>query len=972
MFADIYRKISEKEIPECGGQGTVYEHRKTGAKIFTLRTEDINKVFMIGFRTTPEDSTGVAHIMEHSVLCGSEKFPLKDPFVELVKGSLNTFLNAMTYPDKTVYPVASCNDKDFMNLMDVYLDAVFHPNIYKEKKIFLQEGWHYEFSEEDDELTLNGVVYNEMKGAFSNPDSVLERFTLNALYRGTTYEHESGGDPEEIPNLTYEQFLEFHRTYYHPSNSYIYLYGDMDMEEKLLWMDEHYLNAYGKRSMDTAIGEALPVPEGTLVEKSYALSEGEDLLNRTYLSENYVLPKVEDSLTDLAWEVLDFVLLGAPGAPLSEILMEKGIGEEICGGYCAGIKRPYWSVIAKNSEKEKLGDFHETVKECITGLCENGIDKNSLLAALNFIEFKYREEDFGRTPAGLSFGLNAMESWLYDLDPTLYLTYNEEFKKLKELAATSYFEDLLREAILRNTEMATVIITPEKGLTEKKEEELREKLSAYKASLSEEQVRKIRETEKALKAYQDEPDDPRLRKCLPTLGIADIRREADKVRTGYRDGIIYSDIPTHGIAYMRLIYDLSSFTEEEIQFVSLLKSLFGDMETGSHSVRELSDEMFLKTGGISHMTNAYSVENGKDYKPAFIVELRTLKDHIEDGIRLAMEMTLDTRFDNEERVIEKLLETKSSMQARLDGASHSVAVTRCRSYQEGSQRFEDLTGGIAFNDFLSGAAKMVKEPVHKKRFLKSLKNAAAKLGALPFEAVLSGDEECFREMKRVLLSRPEMSSVKEGYPEAAASLSGEKKITPVSRLNEGLKCSSQVNYVARTGRFTKEGEAGSGAYDVLRILLNYDYLWTNLRVKGGAYGCMSGFMRSGQGYLVSYRDPKLKETDDVYAALPEYLENLELSGEDLTKYIIGAIASVDQPVTASVEAARGPAYYYNGTTDEILQKSRDEIIGCTAETIRSMADGIRRLLSGDSICVIGNAGAIEKESGLFRSVRELY
>ena len=967
MFSDIYRKISEKEIPECGGTGVYYEHIKTGAKVFTMKTPDVNKVFMIGFRTTPDDSTGVAHIMEHSVLCGSEKFPLKDPFVELAKGSLNTFLNAMTYPDKTVYPVASCNDKDFMNLMDVYLDAVFHPNIYREKKIFLQEGWHYELSDEG-ELTVNGVVYNEMKGAFSNPESVLERYTLNTLYKGTTYEYESGGDPDCIPLLTYENFIEFHKKYYHPSNSYIWLYGDMDMEEKLLWIDSNYLSAYEKRGVDSFVADALPPEHGTCVEKKYALSDGEDEENKTYLSQNWVLPPVKDSITDLSWEILDFVLMGAPGAPLTETLMDKGLGEEIGGGFSAGIKQPYFTVIAKNSEKEKLELFKDTIKEVIGGMCENGIDKKSLQAALNFLEFKYREEDFGRMPAGLSFGLNALDSWLYDLDPTLYLTYDKEFKELRKLADTDYFENLLREGILLNENDAVVIISPEKGLTEKKEAELKEKLAAYKAGLTEEEVNEISAHADALKAYQSEPDDPELKKCLPSLTIADISPEGRKANVALRDGIIYSNIPTNGIAYMRLIYDLSSFTEEEVSFASFIKSIYGEMDTASHSFKDLSDEMLIKTGGISHFQYAGQIKRGMDYKPVLGAEIRTLPDHIEDGITLALEMINETSFDNEDRVMEKLLEQRSAVQSRIDGASHSAAVMRCRSYTDASQRFEDLTGGIAYYDFLNGAVKLCREPVHKKRFIKKLKEVADKIKALPFEAALSGDEESFTEFKRVLLARPEMNSAKPGFEPAYE----EKKIMPVTNLNEGFKSGSQVNYVARTGRVTEPGTICPGSGDVLHMLLNYEYLWNALRVQGGAYGCMSGFLRNGEAYLVSYRDPNLKETNDVYEALPDYLEKLDLSEEELTGYIIGAIAAIDQPMAAAALSMLSIGYYYNGVTDEILKETRSQIINCTNDDLRAFAPGIRRLLSGDSLCVIGGSGAIKREEKMFRSVRELF
>lgn len=963
MFEEIYRKTEEKELPECGGKGVIYEHVKTGAKVFTLKTDDQNKVFLIGFRTTPKDSTGVAHIMEHSVLCGSEKFPLKDPFVELAKGSLNTFLNAMTYPDKTVYPVASCNEKDFMNLMDVYLDAVFHPNIYHEKKIFLQEGWHYE-PDSEGSLKINGVVYNEMKGAFSNPDSVLERYTLNALFPGTTYAFESGGDPDNIPDLTYEDFIRFHETYYHPSNAYIYLYGDMDMEEKLLWIDEHYISAYEKKEMDTRV---LPGPDlsgFSYVEKAYAVSDGEETEGRTYISENYLMPQVTDSLTDLSWEVLEFVLLSAPGAPLREELMKKGIGEEIYGGYCAGIRQPYFSVTAKNSEKEKLSVFHEAIKEVVEKLCRDGIDNTSLNAALNYLEFKYREEDFGRTPAGLSYGLNSLESWLYDLPPYVFLTYQEEFKELRKLVGTGYYEKLLSDVILNNSKGAQVVIVPEKGLTARKEAELKEKLSAFEETLTEDEKELIRKDAEDLLIYQDEEDSEEAMKCLPVLSIDDIDKKAEKVSAVLRDGVVWSDIHTHGIAYMHLLYDITGFTDEDVQVLSFLLSLFGELDTKEHTYKEISDEMLLKTGGIDFGIGTYLLKKEADGSypsmPAVVCEIRTLKESIGDGIRIALEMLNETSFDDSDRIFEKLLEAKSRMQAKLEGASHLTAVTRCQSYTECTDRFSDLTSGIAYHDFLSGLVKSARED-GMGSLIEKLRAVSAKVKASPYDAAISGNDEMLSEMIKYLPGNRKPEGFK-------SSCEGFK---PLSRLNEGLKSGSQVNYVARTGRYVSEGEETSGAMDVLRMVLNYDYLWMNLRVKGGAYGCMSGFARTGKGYLVSYRDPNLSETDDIYEALPDYLSNLELSDDDLRKYIIGAIAGVDQPVTASVKAARELARYYAGITDEELQKNRDEVIGCTRETLRGFARNIRMMLSEGNICVVGNSEQITASKDKFGSLREL-
>ena len=719
MFQDIYKKIEERPMPEIGGTGTVYEHAKTGAKVFAVKAEDPNKVFYIGFRTTPSDSTGVAHILEHSVLCGSEKFPLKDPFVELVKGSLNTFLNAMTYPDKTVYPVASCNDRDFMNLMDVYLDAVFHPRIYSEKKIFEQEGWHYEVDEKG-ELSINGVVYNEMKGVYSSPDAILERYTMNSLFPHTTYGVESGGDPEVIPQLSYENFLRFHGTYYHPSNAYIYLYGDMDMEEKLLWMDENYLSKYDRKEMDTRVTEE-PVPaEPAYMEKAYAVNSEEGIAEKNYLSENYVIPGGMDNLKGLAWEVLEFILLNAPGAPLKEALVKAGIGEDIYGGLSDGIRQPYFSIIAKNAKKEDLERFRTVICDVITDLCENGLSEKSLRAALNYTEFKYREADSGRMPAGLDYGLTALDSWLYDKDPFEFLRYEEEFRELKKNVGTGWYEGLLRETLLENGFRSTVVIVPKPGLTAEKEEALQKKLSEVKKSLTDAELDDIRREAEALTRYQEEPDSEEAKKTLPRLSLSDIGREAEKSHTTLGNGIIHTDIPTRGIAYIRLLHDISGFTEEEVQYVSFLKELYGEMDTEDHSYVDLSDEVLLETGGISFGTTSY-MHDAKDafgtcFTPTLTGTIRVLESNMEKGLALSREIFLKTDLSDGERVVEKLLEAKARQQAALDGASHVMAVSRAGSYLEASDRFDDLTGGVAFSDFLSAAAKLVKEPVHKKRF----------------------------------------------------------------------------------------------------------------------------------------------------------------------------------------------------------------------------------------------------------------
>ncbi len=965
-FDEIYRMTDRQELEGSLGVGTVYEHLATGARIFTIKNDDINKVFMIGFRTTPKDSTGVPHIMEHSVLCGSGKFPIKDPFVELVKGSLNTFLNAMTYPDKTVYPVASCNEADFRNLMDVYLDAVLDPNIYRERKIFEQEGWHYELDDKG-ELIYNGVVYNEMKGAFSSPDAVLERRTTHALFPDTAYGFESGGDPEDIPSLTYEDFLEFHRTYYHPSNSYIYLYGDMDMEERLLWIDEHYLSSYEHRDVDSALRLQEPFEEPRQETWYYPISDGEDEARHTYLSRNYVVGGALDPVLNTAFQILGFLLLDAPGAPLSEALIKAGIGEDILGGYQNGIRQPYFSIVAKNADQEDRQRFEEIIDSTLRKLCAEGISKQSLYAAINYLEFKTREADYGRTPQGLVYGLNAFDSWLYDADPMMHLHSLRVLSELKEKAEGRYFEELIERYLLDNRFSASVDIVPKKGLLAENERKTAEKLRSFRESLSPEELQAIGREAIELKAYQDEKDGPEALERIPILHISDIPEstpEAAVTRTTKTGRFIHAAVDSNGIAYVRALFDTEGLSEEELQMASFLSCLLGELNTSRHTYSELSDLVLLNSGGLDFDTVAYPATDHTGALKGFLyLDFRVLEEKLGFGFDTGLEIIKETLFDDADRIGEKLNETKSRMQARIDGASHSTAVTRAASYFDAASRFDDLTEGIAFYDFLNAASKFYREPVHKKRFIASLRAVADKLFT---KERVSFYAACPDDMARKAEELSE--SFYEALPEGTAMGTGTTR--PLGRLNEGIKTTSMVNYVARTGSIRELPYRGE--LNVLRVLLNYEYLWQNLRVKGGAYGCMSGFTRSGKAYMVSYRDPEVAKTDDIYKALPAYLRSLELDDRDVNKYIIGAISDLDRPLTASMKARDALSAYMSGVTKEDRDRERREVLGCTCEKLRELAPYIEKLLSEDYICAIGNAGVIERDQDRFRSLRELY
>ena len=964
---EAYEVETLKGIEELNSAGAVLRHRKTGAKIFLLSNDDNNKVFCIGFRTPPKDSTGLPHILEHSVLCGSDKFPVKDPFVELVKGSLNTFLNAMTYPDKTVYPVASCNDKDFQNLMDVYMDAVLHPNIYKEEKIFRQEGWHYELENEDAPLTINGVVYNEMKGVYSSPESVLDRYIQKLLYPDNCYTQESGGDPEVIPELTYEQFLDFHRTYYHPSNSYIYLYGDMDMAEKLTWLDEAYLCHYEARPVDSAIPMQSPFEEPVEEEIFYSITEEEPEDHATYLSVNTVVGTDLDPRLYLGFQILEYALVNVPGAPLKKALMDAGIGEDILGGYENGILQPYFSVVAKGAEKEQKGEFLTVVKGTLRKLADQGLDKKSLRSGINYFEFRSREADYGTAPKGLMYGLQSLDSWLYDGDPMMHLAYGETFEFLKKAVDEGYFESLIRDYLLDNPSEAVITVSPKKGLTAEKEAALAKKLADYKESLSDGEIRRLVEETKALKAYQDEPSPKEELEKIPLLKRSDIAPEAEKLiwEETETDGIkvIRHEMFTSGIGYLRLLFGTDRIPTEDLPYVGLLKSVLGYVDTEHYTYSDLASEIYLNSGGINFSVTSYpNLEQPENFTGVFAADVKVLYEKLDFGFGILKEILTGSLLDDEKRLGEILGETRSRARMKLENAGHSAAVSRATSYFSPTAAFNELTGGIGYYHFLERTAKEF--PEKKGEIIAKLKEVCGKLFTrdnllVSYTAGADGFAALEGEVKALAASLPAGG---ERYPFTWTK----------GCRNEGFKSASQVNYVARCGNFRDQGYAYTGALRILKVMLSYDYLWLNIRVKGGAYGCMSGFGRSGEGYLVSYRDPNLRETNQVYEGVVDYLRQFEADERDMTKFVIGTISDLDTPLTPSIRGSRGLSAYLSGVTQEMLQKERDQVLSATVEDIRALADIVKAVLDTGAFCVVGNEDKIEGAKDLFGETKNLY
>lgn len=963
-----YEIIETSKVKELRSLSVLMRHKKTGAKLFLLSNDDENKVFYIGFKTPPKDSTGVAHILEHSVLCGSEKFPVKDPFVELVKGSLNTFLNAMTYPDKTVYPVASLNDTDFQNLMDVYMDAVFNPNIYREKKIFMQEGWHYELEDKDAPLAINGVVYNEMKGVFSSPESVLDRYTRTVLFPDNCYGNESGGDPDYIPDLSYEEFLNFHKTYYHPSNSYIYLYGNMDMAEKLTWLDREYLSKYDCQEVDSGILPQKPFSEPANREIFYSLSGGESEEDATYLSVNTVAGDGLDGKHYIAFQVLEYALLDAPGAALKQAMTDAGIGQDLLGGYENGILQPYFSVIAKNANKEQLGEFLAVVKGTLRKLADQGIDRKMLLAGINYYEFRYREADFGGAPKGLMYGLQSLDSWLYGGDPLTHLEYEKVFEELKKGVDEGYFESLLRDLLLDNPFEAVITVSPRKNLTAENEAALAKKLSEYKASLSEEQLAELVKQTRELKEYQEIPSPKEDLLKIPLLSRGDISREAEAPVWEEKgvDGVkvIHHDLPTSGIGYLKLLFDTDRVAVEDLPYVGLLKAILGLVNTENYSYSDLSSEINLNSGGISFNVTSY-VDLAKEgaFKGYFVANAKVLYDKIDFGFSMIGEMLNHSILTDEKRLREVLAETKSRSQMKLNQGSHSAAVARATSYFSGSSYFNDMTGGIGFYQFLEQAVKEAETDCAS--LIGRLKRAAEALFAADNLLVsYTADQDGFEKMKPALARFAKSLRAQGGVPR--------KFEFPAGNRNEGFMTSSQVNYVARCGSFLPAGLSYHGALKILKVILSYDYLWIQVRVKGGAYGVMSGIGRSGEGYFVSYRDPNLRETNTVYENIVEYLENFDADERDMTKYVIGTISDLDAPLTPSLKGSRGLSAYLSGVTAGMLAEEREQVLDATPADIRALAPIVKAVLDTGSLCVIGNEDKVRAESGLFGEVKNLF
>ncbi|WKY48671.1 insulinase family protein [Eubacteriaceae bacterium ES3] len=957
----------QEMIEEADGFARTFEHKKTGARLLYLSTEDDNKVFSIAFKTPSIDSTGVAHILEHSVLCGSRKYPVKEPFVELAKGSMNTFLNAMTYPDKTMYPVASTNATDFMNLMDVYLDAVFYPNIYDNPYTFYQEGWHYHIENEEDAIHYNGVVYNEMKGAFSNPEEILQNKIFESLYPDSPYRFESGGDPDVIPELTYEGFIDFHRRYYHPSNSYIYLYGDGDVREHLAYLNDSYLSNFEKKEIDSSIETQKAFTERANLSASYGIASDESTEKKAYMALNYVLGETMSFEKGLGFLILAHILLNNNSSPLKEALLELDIAEDISYHYSNSLKQPYFSIVLKNTDAEKQAVFLDTVDSVLKKLVTEGLDPLAVEAGVNIHEFSHIEGEYGTYPKGLVFIIDMMETWLYGKEATDYLKYKPVFETIKAEMKNGYFEKMITEMLLENTHQSFVCITPEKNYQEKVDQSIAENLSEFKNSLSPQALTDLVAETHTLIEKQNEEDAPEDLEKIPKLSLSEIRKEAKTYPLAVLEALdtklLFHEGFTGDIAYLKLYFDYSDLDQDELKMLSLMCKFLGSLSTREKDYRLLNQEIEINTGGLSFGIESFdNYQEPGQYQSFVYVKGKAVKDKIKEMADLIQEILTGTLFSEKNLIRDLVREIKSQKETQFLTAGHVVGVQRLQSYYSKTARLFEEFGGIEFYRFIADLDLNFSEKFDK---LCETLNAVSKKIFLNKKPIISITGS--QALKDQVLSSLEsyMTQLKvEKFGENNYQLEQEIR-------NEGFMTAAKIQYVTQGYNFKKLGYDYSGSMLVLKSIISMDYLWNKVRVQGGAYGAFMNVGRTGEVYFGSYRDPKLSKTLDAYQGIVGYLKDLNLSQRELEKYIIGSISNKDVPISVYVKGEVADNFYFSNVSWEDQQKERDEILGTSLDDLKAFISMIEEILEKHIICVLGSEEVIKQETDLFMEVRSI-
>lgn len=959
-----YKLIQEKHIKDVNSDCVLLEHEKTGAKVFLMKNDDDNKTFGIGFKTLPKDNTGICHIIEHSVLSGSRKFQTKEPFMDMVKISMATFLNALTFPDKTIYPVSSRNEKDFKNLMDVYMDAVFYPVMKKDRRIFMQEGWHYELENAEDELNIKGVVYNEMKGAYSVPETTLYYRVNNALCPDTVYAMESGGEPYEIPNLTYENFCDFHSKYYHPSNSYIYLYGDCDMEERLEFLDREYLSNFEKEKIDNFEGNQKPFENTKNVFDEYSVSKDEDTKNKTFLAYSSCFGESNGLKDGIIEKLLSEILVDMQGAYLKEALLKANICEDVSSISMESTKFSSFGVYVINSEREYLDKFKEIVENVLREVVKNGIGKEKLIAVLNRTEFSIREL-LNSTTAGVEYFFSIFDTWLYGGSPMDSLTFDEALSEIREdILNNRLLERVIEEKILNNNHKAFIVLSPSAGLNDKKDLAQKEWLKRYKDSLSQIQIEKIIENTKNLIEYQQTESTEEQKATIPKLKIEDIDKETLKIPNEVEKiediTVLKHNIFTSGINYVDICFDLKHISKDEIVYLSLVENLLKSLDKKSMTYKDFSVETFLRCGGVStSITTLTNAKNREKFVPKFVVSVKFLGEKLKETVELLKVLLKETIFTDKNRIKEEVLSIKGELEQDVLGAGHMYGINRAKSYFSNKACYDERFKGLDYLKFIQDLAEnfddRIDNVIEKMEFVY---NRMFKQNETIVN--ITTTEENFEEIKKAFVE-----CVKEfpRFEDISYDFTFERE-----NLKEAIATSSDVNYVTFAGDLKKLGIEYSGSFSLLSKILSTTHMHNNIRAIGGAYGAGLSITRDSEMLMFSYRDPNLKSTKETFNSVGKYVSEMEITEEELESFKISLVKDFNPLLTPKHKGYTSMVMYITGSDEKELELYLGQLLNTKLEDLRELGKVIDEVLSQDGFVVVGNTNKIKENSKEFKNI----
>jgi hypothetical protein len=963
-----FELIQSREISEINCHYNRYHHQKSGADLIHLACSDNNKTFNITFKTIPEDDTGCPHILEHSVLNGSKNYPAKGTFMELIKGSLNTFINAMTSSDWTSYPVASTNDKDFINLMRVYLDAVLHPRIYEEPRILDQEGWHYELFSEEGEINYRGVVYNEMKGAFSSIDSIVGRFCMHAQFPDTPYGFESGGDPDAIPELTHEKFQQFHSKYYHPSNSKIWLYGDMDIDATLKIIDEEYLSNFKDTGVKVELPLQKPFESAKQIVHQYPLGDDTDPQDQYYLALNFSYGKVTDIYLDQKLSLLSDLLMYSPASPLKNVIRESGLCKDSTMSVQNDILQPTITIICKQVKKESLKPLADLIRKELLRISKEGFDKKMLEALINYKEFFLREAQLNRIPKGLFYNLNSLGLWNHGGDPLNFLAFEAYLKELRKGLAEPIFESLLEDVFLKNTHSTQIHFEPVPGLIAKQEAITRARLDDYKKKLSKKDIAKLIEHNKDLKAWQEAPDSEEDIQKIPLLSLNDVDPKAQSVPCESEINgsftLLKHPVHTNGIVYMKVFFDLAHATADDLPWIKLYTQLLGQINSENYSFGDLSNEISNNTGGINLQVDvANSYQTPDDILPKLVLSGKAIASKTPKLMDLCAEYALRAVLDNPSRIKSLILEFKTAMEQTVINAGMMITIQRMFAPFSQYHAYKDKLNGLEYLNFLSDLARNMENDIEKiigelKWVQKHFFNIHKAIISITANAELIDDAVKQLPSLTAEFGTDEVPAIDHEFVTAG--------------INEGIAAPIKIQYVIKGGNFFRKGYSYSGRLRVLANILSNEFLYKELRVKGGAYGGGTNFGMDGYQYFYSYRDPNLRESLDVYNNVPEFIRSFKCSKREMDKYILGEISQLDYPKTPEGVGNTAAMDYITGFTQEDRQQIRDEVLSTNLEDLRQYADMIQAILDKNHYAIMGNEAKIKDAAELFDVITPVF